>query len=164
MSHQPLVRSDTLPVIELPWSNNRPSTGPTPIPPRNEPLFYAPRYDEHPTLLKLLYLCPTSTLQSSVTPEFGITDGGQELLTSMTTTPSANGTGLLLLCPYSIERHAPTGNDQATDIPQSTPSIECTQSMEIAQEVRSSIYLKFSLNLKQYSRHPSLSNVNFMAD
>lgn len=41
------------------WSNHRLLTGPTPIPPRNEPLLYIPsaanNYQQLP--LKLLYLC-----------------------------------------------------------------------------------------------------------
>lgn len=52
-----LTRSDTLPAIEPPpWSNNRPPDGPTPIPPRNEPMFYLPSDDLPPELLKLRYL------------------------------------------------------------------------------------------------------------
>lgn len=56
-SPQPLVRSDTLEETEPPvWSNPRPLIGPTPLPPRNEPLLFIPEDDRHPTLLKLLYL------------------------------------------------------------------------------------------------------------
>lgn len=52
-----LTRSDTLPAIEPPpWSNTRPPGGPTPIPPRNEPMFYLPSDDLPPELLKLRYL------------------------------------------------------------------------------------------------------------
>jgi hypothetical protein len=57
VSRPPRARSDTIYVSpELPWSNPRPSTGPTPVPPRNEPLLYIPSADDEPMLLKLLYL------------------------------------------------------------------------------------------------------------
>lgn len=64
-----LARSDTLEVLEPFWSNPRPSGGPTPIPPRNEPLLYIPSDDLPPKLLKLLYLqvasLPQTLLSSS---------------------------------------------------------------------------------------------------
>lgn len=54
---KPLLRSDTLEELEPPaWSNHRPVTGPTPLPPRNEPLLFIPEDGRRPTLLKLLYL------------------------------------------------------------------------------------------------------------
>lgn len=57
-----LTRSDTLPAIEPPvWSNTRPPTGPTPIPPRNEPILYIPSNDLPPKLLKLQYLLDLKT-------------------------------------------------------------------------------------------------------
>lgn len=90
MSHhsqpQPLVRSDTVPFIELPWSNKRSLNGTTPVPPRNEPLLYIPRSNEYPKLLKLLYLVDSTPVldQNFVAPESGALDEGQTKTATLT--------------------------------------------------------------------------------
>lgn len=101
MSHpsqpQPLVRSDTEPFIEMPWSNKRSLNGTTSIPPRNEPLLYIPRSNECPKLLKLVYLLdPIPILdQTFVALESGALEGGHQ--TSMAATSDINGMELCLL-------------------------------------------------------------------
>lgn len=143
MSHhsqpQPLVRSDTVPFIELPWSNKRSLNGTTPVPPRNEPLFYIPRSNECPKLLKLLYLLDPMPVpdQTFVAPESGALVGGHQ--TSVSTTSDINGMELCLLyiCSDELVFIDSTLSENTPGQSLLRGQAEYAQSTDVAQQVRS---------------------------
>lgn len=153
MSHpgqpQPLVRSDTVPFIELAWSNKRSlPNGTTPIPPRNEPLLYIPRPNERPNLLKLLYLLdPTPVLgQTLVVPQSDVLDGGQPSSPSMATASEAGGTELCLVYIHEAE-HVFTDNSPFTNTPGQILLSVQAESAQLTEEVRSDIHFPRRLGL-----------------
>lgn len=91
-----LARSDTLEALDPVWSNVRPPGGPTPIPPRNEPLLYIPSDNFPPKLLKLIYLAShpqtlfASSSAATIRSENNILDTSSDA--SLLDAPVASGT------------------------------------------------------------------------
>lgn len=113
-----LTRSDTLPLIEPPiWSNTRPPAGPTPIPPRNEPILYIPSNDLPPKLLKLQYLSGLKTPAESGATVF---EGGESIsLSDALGALDMSGTGMVSCCVSEISIYLSIGDSTPTTVTKS---------------------------------------------